>query len=348
MVINSDKYKSFAKEENKYAKNKNANIKFSEGDRIYTERTSDASEQYYEYKNDGSLEYNSSFYFIHYNTFIRTCLDVKTKSDIENYHIIVKTIVPDELNDYPEWIDYADLIYMGCANTGAGSLWNSSQDRIRISKALRDKYPGSANYSTSHDLDWNVAQNLFFKVNGFEQYDGTKYNFAPLVVAKAAMDGLNGMYGASVKNYGIDYKTLDIRKAHSITDSKGQVFWDPYENNAKASESNLIKFCIMNFMMDQDDFIPDAYVLEVSSPGLGRQLKKEKDFARSIGEDVDVKFYAGRKLPVGRNGKEVSVKELTGTLTAFTPDTITLATDFSEEYVISKNDISTVKLSIDF
>lgn len=101
-------------------------------------------------------------------------------------------------------------------------------------------------------------------------------------------------------------------------------------------------------MMDQDDFIPDAYVLEVSSPGLGRQLKKEKDFVRSIGEDVDVKFYAGRKLPVGRNGKEVSVKELTGTLTAFTPDTITLATDFSEEYVISRNDISTVKLSIDF
>lgn len=267
VTINSDKYKSFAKEENKYAKNKNANIKFSEGDRIYTERTSDASEQYYEYKNDGSLEYNSSFYFIHYNTFIRTCLDVKTKSDIENYHIIVKTIVPDELNDYPEWIDYADLIYMGCANTGAGSLWNSSQDRIRISKALRDKYPGSSTYSTSHDLDWNVAQNLFFKVNGFEQYDGTKYNFAPLVVAKAAMDGLNGMYGASVKNYGIDYKTLDIRKAHSITDSKGQVFWDPYENNAKASESNFIKFCIMNFMMDQDDFYQKFYQGKKASDG---------------------------------------------------------------------------------
>ena len=31
-------------------------------------------------------------------------------------------------------------------------------------------------------------------------------------------------------------------------------------------------------LLDQEDFIPDAYILEVSSPGLGRQLKKEKDF----------------------------------------------------------------------
>lgn len=56
-------------------------------------------------------------------------------------------------------------------------------------------------------------------------------------------------------------------------------------------------------MMDQDDFISEAYVLEVSSPGLGRQLKKDKDFKRSIGEEVDVRFYQGRKLPVGRNGR---------------------------------------------
>lgn len=100
--------------------------------------------------------------------------------------------------------------------------------------------------------------------------------------------------------------------------------------------------------MDEEDFIPEAYILEVSSPGLGRQLKKEKDFKRSIGEDVDVKFYQGRKLPLGKNGKEVSVKEITGTLTAFTKDTITLETDFDKEYVIPRSDISTVKLTIDF
>lgn len=101
-------------------------------------------------------------------------------------------------------------------------------------------------------------------------------------------------------------------------------------------------------IMDEEDFIPEAYILEVSSPGLGRQLKKDKHFARSIGEDVDVKFYQGRKLPVGRNGKEISVKEITGTLKAYTTDTITLETDFDENYEIQRSEISTVKLTIDF
>ena len=101
-------------------------------------------------------------------------------------------------------------------------------------------------------------------------------------------------------------------------------------------------------MMDQEDFIPEAYVLEVSSPGLGRQLKKEKDFQRSIGQQVDVKFYQGRKIPGGKHGKELVVKELTGTLLAFSRDTVTLETDFAPEYVILRSEISTIKLSIDF
>lgn len=101
-------------------------------------------------------------------------------------------------------------------------------------------------------------------------------------------------------------------------------------------------------LMDENDFIPEAYILEVSSPGLGRQLKKEKDFKRSIGQDVDVKFYQSRKIPTGRNGKEVSVKEITGTLKAYTKEKITLETDFAKEYEIACSDISTVKLTIDF
>ena len=101
-------------------------------------------------------------------------------------------------------------------------------------------------------------------------------------------------------------------------------------------------------LMDENDFIPEAYILEVSSPGLGRQLKKEKDFKRSIGQDVDVKFYQSRKIPAGRNGKEVSVKEITGTLKAYTKEKITLETDFAKEYEIACSDISTVKLKIDF
>ncbi len=100
--------------------------------------------------------------------------------------------------------------------------------------------------------------------------------------------------------------------------------------------------------MDQEDFIEEAYILEVSSPGLGRPLKKEKDFKRSLGDEVDVKFYSARKIPVGKNGKEQSVKEITGILTAYDSDTITLETEFAPDYVIARAEIASVKLTIDF
>ena len=95
-------------------------------------------------------------------------------------------------------------------------------------------------------------------------------------------------------------------------------------------------------MMDADDFIEDAYILEVSSPGLGRQLKKEKDFKRSIGEDIELHFYKGKYV------KEGTVKDLTGTLLAFTMDTITIQTDFAPEYVVNRSEVSKVNLTIDF
>ena len=40
--------------------------------------------------------------------------------------------------------------------------------------------------------------------------------------------------------------------------------------------------------LDEEDFIVESYILEVSSPGLGRPLKKEKDFVRSQGQSVEV------------------------------------------------------------
>ena len=42
-------------------------------------------------------------------------------------------------------------------------------------------------------------------------------------------------------------------------------------------------------ILDEKDYIDDAYILEVSSPGLGRPLRKEKDFRRSLGEEVEVR-----------------------------------------------------------
>lgn len=93
--------------------------------------------------------------------------------------------------------------------------------------------------------------------------------------------------------------------------------------------------------LDKADFIEDAYILEVSSPGLGRQLKKDKHFQKSLLSEVDLKCYK----PV--NG----AKEFTGILKAFDPKTITLEVDCGqgkEEVIFDRKDIATVKLALDF
>lgn len=99
--------------------------------------------------------------------------------------------------------------------------------------------------------------------------------------------------------------------------------------------------------LDKEDFISDSYILEVSSPGLGRQLKKDKDFERSIGEEIEVKLYKSYKY-INEKGKEASTKELYGTLKAFDTDTITLKFEDETIEMIKRTDIAIVKLAFDF
>ena len=60
-------------------------------------------------------------------------------------------------------------------------------------------------------------------------------------------------------------------------------------------------------LLDEKDFIEDSYILEVSSPGLGRPLKKDKDFDRNMGSEVEIRLYKAQ------NGS----KEFTGILKAY-------------------------------
>ena len=89
--------------------------------------------------------------------------------------------------------------------------------------------------------------------------------------------------------------------------------------------------------LDALDFIEDAYILEVSSPGLGRTLKKDKEFARCIGEKVDVKTYKAI------DGK----KDFTGLLKSFDKDSIVIE-DEEGDITFSRSDIAVIKLSLDF
>ena len=88
--------------------------------------------------------------------------------------------------------------------------------------------------------------------------------------------------------------------------------------------------------LDREDFIPEAYILEVSSPGLTRPLKKEKDFARSIGKLIFIKTYQ----------KVDGSKEFTGYLASYTDECVTIKEDDSER-TFDRNDISLVRLAYD-
>ena len=89
--------------------------------------------------------------------------------------------------------------------------------------------------------------------------------------------------------------------------------------------------------LDKEDFIEDSYILEVSSPGLGRPLKKDKDFERSLGEEVELRLYKPRNRQ----------KEFTGSLKAYDKDTVTLEMDGAEE-VFERGEIALIRLAFDF
>lgn len=90
-------------------------------------------------------------------------------------------------------------------------------------------------------------------------------------------------------------------------------------------------------VLDREDFIPDAYILEVSSPGLGRTLKKDKHLAKSIGQDVEIKLFK----PVDK------VKEFAGSLIRFDENTVTIA-DESGERSFERSNIALIRLALDF
>ena len=101
-----------------------------------------------------------------------------------------------------------------------------------------------------------------------------------------------------------------------------------YQENEKAYADKL----------DELDFIEDAYIMEVSSPGLGRPLKKEKDYARSMGKEVEIRTYR----PINKE------KEFYGILSAYDESSVTITTEEQEEQTFEKADIALIRLAFDF
>ena len=91
--------------------------------------------------------------------------------------------------------------------------------------------------------------------------------------------------------------------------------------------------------LDREDFIDEAYILEVSSPGLGRALKKDKDFKRNLGKMIEIKLFK----PYENLGKEFEAE-----LVSFDAQTINVMTDKDEEITIDRDNIALCRLAFEF
>lgn len=130
---------------------------------------------------------------------------------------------------------------------------------------------------------------------------------------------------------GTDYELVDVEYVKErdwflriYIDKKGGVGLDDCQEVSGLLDEKIEKLGILN----------DRFILEVSSPGLDRALKKEKDFKREMGKKVDITLYK----PI--NGE----KNITGVLTGYAENVITI--DETREFPLK--DVALVRLHIDF
>ena len=124
-----------------------------------------------------------------------------------------------------------------------------------------------------------------------------------------------------VKEYGNMVLTLYI-------DSENGVTIDDCEKVSRAIDP----------ILDENDPIEEAYYLSVSSIGIDRPLKKDRDFERNMGKKLQVKLYA----PINKK------KELLGVLTEYDGESFTINVEKMGEVTIKRKDAALIRPWIDF
>jgi ribosome maturation factor RimP len=139
---------------------------------------------------------------------------------------------------------------------------------------------------------------------------------------------------ARIESMGFELCDVEYQKEYGdwvltfYIDKPGGVTIDECEEVSRAIEP----------ILDEADPIESEYVLSVSSLGIDRPLKKDRDFERAMGTELEIKLYA----PQG--GK----KQWIGTLTAYDADSFTVETESGETLAVKKKDCALVRPNIRF
>ena len=141
-----------------------------------------------------------------------------------------------------------------------------------------------------------------------------------------------------VRIYDVEYvKEGSDYYLRAYIDKDGGVTIDDCEAVSRAFEAQL----------DESGLIDEQYMLEVSSPGLGRTLSKDRHLTQSLGEEVEISFYKPQVIG-GTEEAPVKGKQTVGNLKAFDKETITVEDpDTGKDTVWNRSDISVIKLTFD-
>ncbi|MBR4906478.1 MAG: ribosome maturation factor RimP [Clostridia bacterium] len=139
---------------------------------------------------------------------------------------------------------------------------------------------------------------------------------------------------AKIESLGFELCDVEYQKEYGdwlltfYIDKPGGVTIDECEAVSRAIEP----------ILDEADPIESEYVLSVSSLGIDRPLKKDRDFERALGTELEIKLYAPQ------DGK----KQWIGTLTAFDADGFTVETEQGKPLTFQKKDCALVRPNIRF
>ena len=132
------------------------------------------------------------------------------------------------------------------------------------------------------------------------------------------------------------YELVDVEYVKEAGNWYLRVYIDK-EGGITVDDCELISRAFSD-LLDEADFIEDSYILEVSSPGLGRPLKKEKDYARSMGKELEIRTYR----PIDKQ------KEFYGILLAYDNNSVTIEEQDKTRRTFEKKEIALIRLAIDF
>lgn len=93
-------------------------------------------------------------------------------------------------------------------------------------------------------------------------------------------------------------------------------------------------------ILDEKNFIEENYFLEVCSPGIDRVLKRDKEFTKYAGKQVDVKLY--------KNDDELKTKQFEATLSGLDEEGNVVLIVNNNEKKLSRKEIAQIRLAVVF